>query len=162
MIAEIILFCYSFLNGFLICVCSSVVERCPDKTEVEGPIPSRHTTKYMSIKILDNKINIEEVKKLADFWYGTMIKGTVDVELRRVALGGDYHIESSEILTSSGSKFEDVWGFNIRFEENKDGVLEFDSMVNIKPNFGNRSRGINNQEVIKKATHIIYKFIDLK
>ena len=43
MIAEIILFCYSFLNGFLICVCSSVVERCPDKTEVEGPIPSRHT-----------------------------------------------------------------------------------------------------------------------
>ena len=116
----------------------------------------------MSIKILDNKINIEEVKKLADSWYGTMIKGTVDVELRRVALGGDYHIESSEILTSSGSKFEDVWGFNIRFEENKDGVLEFDSMVNIKPNFGNRSRGINNQEVIKKATHIIYKFIDLK
>ena len=116
----------------------------------------------MSIKILDNKINIEEVKKLADSWHGTMIKGTVDVELRRVALGGDYHIESSEILTSSGSKFEDVWGFNIRFEENKDGVLEFDSMVNIKPNFGNRSRGINNQEVIKKATHIIYKFIDLK
>ena len=116
----------------------------------------------MNIKILDQKIGIEKVKKLADSWYGTMIKGTVDVELRRVALGGDYHIESSEILTSSGSKFEDVWGFNIRFEENKDGVLEFDSMVNIKPNFGNRSRGINNQEVIKKATHIIYKFIDLK
>src|SRR3989338_1974313 len=89
----------------------------------------------MNIKILDQKINIEEVKKLADSWYGTMIKGTVDVELRRVALGGDYHIESSEILTSSGSKFEDVWGFNIRFEENKDGVLEFDSMVNINPFF---------------------------
>ena len=29
--------------GSKICVCSSVVERCPDKTEVEGPIPSRHT-----------------------------------------------------------------------------------------------------------------------
>ena len=24
-------------------VCSSVVERCPDKTEVEGPIPSTRT-----------------------------------------------------------------------------------------------------------------------
>ena len=116
----------------------------------------------MNIKILDNKINMDEVKALALFWYGTMIKGTVDIGLGRVALGGDYHIESSEILSSSGSKFEDIWGFNIRFEEKKDGILEFDSMVNIKPNFGNRSRGINNEEIIKKAREIIYKFINLK
>ncbi len=116
----------------------------------------------MGIKILDHKISTEEVKKMADVWYGTMIKGTLDIELGRVALGGDYHIESSEMLTSSGSKFEDVWGFNIRFEENPNGVLEFDSMVNIKPNFGNRSRGISNEEIIKKATEIIYKFVDLK
>src|SRR3989344_6944634 len=116
----------------------------------------------MNIQILDHKISMEEVKKLADSWYGTMIKGTVDVEQKKVALGGDYHIESSEMLTNSSSKFEDVWGFNIRFEENPDGVLEFDSMVNIKPNFSNRSRGINNEEVKKKATEVIYKFIDLK
>ena len=116
----------------------------------------------MKIKILDHKISIEEVKELADFWYGTMIKGCVDIEKGVVALGGDYHIESSELLTDHDSKFEDVWGFNIRFEENPDGVLEFDSMVNIKPNFGNRSRGINNEEIIKKARVIIYKFIELK
>lgn len=116
----------------------------------------------MEIKILDHKISIEEVKKMADFWYGTMIKGAVDIELGRVALGGDYHIEGSELLTASGSKFEDIWGFNIRFEENPEGILEFDSMVNIKPNFGNRSRSINNEETIKKAEEIIYKFIDWK
>ena len=114
------------------------------------------------IIILDHKITIEEVKKLAEFWYGTMIKEAVDTEGGRVALGGDYHIEDSELLTSMGSKFEDIWGFNIRFEENRDGVLEFDSMVNIKPNFGNRSRNINNSEIIDKATKIIYKFIALK
>lgn len=114
------------------------------------------------ITILDYKITIEEVKKMADFWYGTMIKGAVDIETGRVALGGDYHIEDSELLTSTGSKFENVWGFNIRFEENPEGTLEFDSMVNIKPNFGNRSRNISNEEIIKKATDIIYKFIDLK
>lgn len=116
----------------------------------------------MKIKILDHKINMGEIKKLADFWYGTMIKGAVDIRLGRVTLGGDYHIESSEMLTSSGSKFEDVWGFNIRFEENENGLLEFDSLVNIKPNLGNRSQNINNEEIIKKATKIIYKFIDLK
>ncbi len=116
----------------------------------------------MEIKILENKISIKEVKELADSWYGTMIKGCVDIQLGIVALGGDYHIESSELLTDKDSKFEDVWGFNIRFEENPDGVLEFDSMVNIKPNFGNRSRGINNEEILEKARSIIYKFIELK
>lgn len=99
---------------------------------------------------------------MADLWYGTMIKGTVDIEGGRVALGGDYHIESSEVLTGSGSKFEDVWGFNIRFDDGEDEILEFDSMVNIKPNFGNRSRGITNEEIIQKAKKVIYKFIDLK
>ena len=116
----------------------------------------------MKIKILENKINIEEVKEFAKNWYGTMIKGALDIELKRVALGGDYHIEDSELLTSTGSKFEDVWGFNIRFEENPDGVLEFDSLVNIKSNLGNRSRNIASGEIVKKATKIIYKFIDLK
>lgn len=116
----------------------------------------------MNIKILDQKINMKEVKELADFWYGTMIKGCVDIEQGRVALGGDYHIESSELLTDNDSRFEDVWGFNIRFEENPDGVLEFDSMVNIKPNFGNRSRGIHNEEILEKARAVIYKFIELK
>lgn len=114
------------------------------------------------IKILHDKISLEEVKRLADLWYKIMIKGAVDIEGNRVALGGDYHIESSELLTSMGSKFEDIWGFNIRFEENKDTILEFDSMVNIKPNFGNRSRNINNEEILRKAKEIIYKFIDLK
>jgi len=116
----------------------------------------------MKIKIIDKKINIDEIKEFAKNWYGTMIKGAVDIEGGRIALGGDYHIEDSEKLTSTGSKFENIWGFNVRFEENADGVLEFDSMVNIKPNLGNRSRSIADEEVVKKAKEIIYKFIDLK
>jgi len=107
-------------------------------------------------------MSLGDVKKIAGFWYGSMIKGAVDVEGGRVVLGGDYHIEGSELLTSTGSKFEDVWGFNIRFEEDPKGVLEFDSMVNIKPNFGNRSRNISNEDIVKRAEEIIYKFIDLK
>src|SRR3989338_7891090 len=116
----------------------------------------------MKIKILENKISITEVKKLAESWYGSMIKGCVDIEAGRVALDGDYHIESSELLTSTGSKFKDVWGFNIRFEESPDGVLEFDSMVNIKPNQGNRSHNISDPEVTQKAEEIIKRFIELK
>lgn len=115
----------------------------------------------LRIKILEEKTSIEQIKKLAEIWFGSMIKGCVDIDLERVAIGGDYHIESSELLSKTGSKFENIWGFNIRFEENPDGVLEFDLMVNIKPNFGNRSRNVGNSEIVARATEIIKKFITI-
>ena len=37
--------CYSLPE----CECSSVVERCPDKTEVEGSIPSTRTRKHTPV-----------------------------------------------------------------------------------------------------------------
>lgn len=117
-------------------------------------------TAIMEIKILTEKMKMEDVRALAEHWYGTMIKGTVDIAERKVALGGDYHIESGEILIRQGSKSGDVWGFNIRFEEDENGVLEFDSMVNIKPVQGNKSRSILDENIVKIAEEVIRSWIE--
>lgn len=114
----------------------------------------------MEMKILTEKIGMKDVRSLTEQGYGTMIKGTVDVAQNKVALGGDYHIESCELLVKGGSKSEDVWGFNIRFEEDENGVLEFDSMVNIKPAQGNKSRDILDENITKKAEDIIKSWIE--
>lgn len=113
----------------------------------------------MPILILKKPTSMEEVRTLAIQWYGTMIKGTVDIIENRVALGGDYHMETCELLVDDGSKHTNIWGFNIRFEDDKAGILEFDSLVNIKPAFGNKSRSVGNPEVIEKATKIIHSWI---
>ncbi len=105
---------------------------------------------------------MDEVRKFAENWYGTMIKGTVDIAREKVALGSDYHIESCEELVKDGSHQNNVWGFNIRFEETPDGVLEFDSMVNIKPALSNPSRSINDDSVKSKAEEIIRSWIIFK
>lgn len=102
---------------------------------------------------------MEEVRTLAEEWYGTMIKGTVDIIENKVALGGDYHIETFALLDRDGSKHANIWGFNIRFDEDTAEILEFDSLVNIKPAFGNKSRSVENPEVIEKATKIIHGWI---
>ena len=115
---------------------------------------------FMDIKILTEKIKMDEVHKLAESWYGTMIKGTVDVAKRKVALGGDYHIESCEILVKNGSHQNDIWGFNIRFEEKLNGVLEFDSIVNIKPAKNNHTRNIYDEAIKNKCTEIIHSLIE--
>ena len=105
-------------------------------------------------------MKMDEVRAFAEHWYGTMIKGTVDIAERKVALGGDYHIESAELLVQQGSKSEDVWGFNIRFEEDENGVLEFYSMVNIKPAHGNKSRSILDEHIAQSAEEVIRSWID--
>ncbi len=113
----------------------------------------------MAIQILDRPLSMAEVRTRALEWYGTMIKGTVDIERRKVALGGDYHMESCELLVLDGSDHKNVWGFNIRFEENENGVLEFDSLVNIKPAQGNKSRSVEKSEIAQKAEEIIREWV---
>ncbi len=113
----------------------------------------------MEIIILSEKMPMDEVRSFARHWYEGLIKGTVDVERRLVALGGEYHIESCDILVQDGSKHGNVWGFNIRFEEDQNGILEFDSMVNIKPSIGNKSRAILDEEVVCIAKGIISSWI---
>ena len=105
---------------------------------------------------------MEEVRALATEWYGTMIKGTVDIVENKVAIGGDYHLETYELLIKDGSNHANIWGFNIRFDEGGKDLLEFDSLVNIKPALGNKSRSVENPEIIKKATEIINSWIQFQ
>ena len=102
----------------------------------------------MPIHILKTPTSMQEVRTVAIEWYGTMIKGTVDILENKVAIGGDYHMETCELLVEDGSSHMNVWGFNIRFDEGQGALLEFDSLVNIKPSLGNKSRSVEDQNVI--------------
>ena len=45
------------------------------------------------IKLIDAKINREELKRLIDEGFKDMVKYTVDVKQRRIAIGGELHME---------------------------------------------------------------------
>ncbi len=74
----------------------------------------------MTIKIVENNIALDEVKKLAEEFYVTMIKVVVDIERKVIASGGEYHIDANMILIKNGSKQSDIWGFNVYFEKSKE------------------------------------------
>lgn len=114
----------------------------------------------MSLHLLEKPILMKDVRVLAQEDYGTMIKGTVDIVEKKIALGGDYHMETCELLVENGSSHHNIWGFNIHFDEGPDGLLEFDSLVNIKPAIGNKSRSVENPEIIEQATRIIHSLIE--
>lgn len=112
----------------------------------------------MEIRVLEEPIGISAAREFSKYWYEEFLKGSVDIEKKRVAIGGEYHIESCELLVQGGSEHKNVWGFNIRFDD--DGPhIEFDSMLNLKPALGNRTRTITDEAVIQKAEKIIRSWI---
>ncbi|MDD5731772.1 MAG: DUF5674 family protein [Patescibacteria group bacterium] len=111
------------------------------------------------ILIVRDKIELDEIKRLAQATFGDMVKAVVDVEKEIMAVGGELHADAEALLLEDGSKQVNLWGFNIYPEKTKEEWLEYDSMVNIKPGMGNRSRNIDSEEVKEKIAEIVKKLI---
>lgn len=114
----------------------------------------------MSIVIVQDPITKEEVKKIAEETFGYLVKGVVDIEQEIMALGGELHMdEAVELHKRFQSKNDNLWGINLYPDKLGDDFIEFDSMVNIKPNLGNRTRDINSKEVQDKIKIIVKKLV---
>lgn len=104
------------------------------------------------IRIIKDHISISELKVIAEERFGDMVKAVVDVEKKIMAIGGDLHADEEAVLLGQGSRQENLWGINIYPDISDEKMIEFDSMINIRPRQGNRSRGVEDvhlQEVIR-------------
>lgn len=113
----------------------------------------------MPIKIIKEKIFKDELKKIAGGEFGDMVKAVVDVKREVVAIGGELHADGEQALLADGSNQGDVWGINIYSEKEGEDMIEFSSLINIRPQLGNRSLNIENQEIKTKILSIIDKLI---
>lgn len=102
----------------------------------------------------------EEVSRIAKEGFGDLVKAVVDVDQRIMAIGGELHADEEVILTEQeASNRKDTWGINIYPEKQKDEWIEFDSMVNLKPAHGNRSRGVEDPEIQTRIKEIVNTLI---
>ena len=113
----------------------------------------------MIIKIVEGKITREELKNIAEETFKDMLKATVDIKKGSMAVGGELHIDSNDLLIKSGSNQTDVWGLNIYPEKEGEEFLEFNSLINIKPTHGNRSADIQNDVIKTKIASIVSEHI---
>lgn len=88
-------------------------------------------------------VSIDEVRRLAAGRFGDMVKGVVDLERRVMLLDADLHADQEAALLAEGSAQRDLWGINLYPDVDGPDWLEFDSMINLRPSFGNRSRGVD-------------------
>jgi len=114
----------------------------------------------MDIIIIEVPITRAELKKIAEKRFGDLIKAAVDIEQEIMAVGGEFHMdEQTTLFEEKGSKQQNVWGLNIYPEEIGEGFIEFDSMINLKPDQGNRSRNIQDPAIREKIILIVKKLI---
>ncbi|MFH1858752.1 MAG: DUF5674 family protein [Patescibacteria group bacterium] len=114
----------------------------------------------MKIKIIKNTISKKEIADMAKKQFGDLIKVVVDIEQEIIAIGAELHADGEVILMEKeGSKREHTWGINLYPAIKDEEWIEFDSLINLKPSCGNRSRGVENPQIQKKIKDIIKKLV---
>jgi hypothetical protein len=86
---------------------------------------------------------MDEVRRLAAGRFGDMVKGVVDLERRVILLDAELHADQEAALLAEGSVRRNLWGINLYPDVDGPDWLEFDSMISLRPSFGNRSRGVD-------------------
>lgn len=112
------------------------------------------------IKIITSPISKEELKESAREFFTDFVKSVVDIEREIMAIGGEFHVDCESILLEDGCKQPNLWGINIYVEKPASERIGFDSMINIRPKQGNRTRGVDSEEIRKKITIIVNKLIN--
>ncbi len=112
------------------------------------------------MKIIKNKISIFELQKMANKMFGNLIKAVVDIEKGIMAIDGELHSDEEALLIENNSKQQSIWGINLYPDIKDDSWIEFDSLINIRPSQGNRSRGIDDPEIRKTIIRIVNHLVE--
>ena len=86
---------------------------------------------------------MEEIRRMASARFGDLVKAVIDIERRLMVVDAELHADEEAELLAGGSRQTDLWGINLYPDLAVSDWLEFDSMINLRPSFGNRSRGVD-------------------
>ena len=111
------------------------------------------------MQILQQPVTRKELADIAENTFGDMVKAVADVKLGLLAIDADLHADLERLLLDNGSAGEDLWGFNLWVEEEGDGFIEYDSLINIRSWQGNPSRDVLDPEVRQAIKTIVSQFI---
>lgn len=107
------------------------------------------------MKIIAGTLSINELKRMAAETFGDMVKAVVDLERGLLAVDAELHSDLEAALLQDGSQQRNLWGINF-YPDTPDGdFIEFDSMINVRPSQGNRSRRVEDESLRKKITEIV-------
>jgi len=111
------------------------------------------------IRIVREPITLEELRGIAREQFGDMVKAVVDVEQGIMAIGGELHADEETVLLDEGSRQPDLWGINVYPDAAELERVEFDSMINVRPAQGNRSRSVEDAAQRDRIREVVERLV---
>jgi len=111
------------------------------------------------LRIVRDGVSRAELIALSQQQFGDLVKAVVDVERRIMVVGGELHSDEEALLLDDGSVQTDLWGINLYPEATGSDWIEYDSMVNVRPSQGNRSRGVDDPKIREVILAIVESLV---
>jgi len=109
--------------------------------------------------IITEAIDLARLREMAERRFGDMVKAVVDVEKAIMAVDAELHADEEEVLLERGSAQTSLWGVNLYPDVVGGDWIEFDSMINLRPSQGNRSRGVDDPGMRQKILEIVSRLV---
>jgi Protein of unknown function (DUF5674) len=113
----------------------------------------------MTMILVEKPISREELKSAAHPYFEETVKAVVDLEKRIMAIGGELHADEEAFLLERSSSRDNLWGINLLTEVDPTEMVEFDSMINIRPRQQNLSRGVESEALREKILAIVKELV---
>jgi hypothetical protein len=111
------------------------------------------------IRLIREPLPRDDLSAIAEERFGDMVKAVVDIGRCVLALGGELHSDEEALLLDDGSAQHDLWGINLYPAESGPDWIEFDSMINVRPARGNRSRTVEDPSVRERIRRVVEALI---
>lgn len=113
----------------------------------------------MPMTLITQPIEKSELSEIAKECFGDLVKAVVDVERGIMVIGAELHADEESHLLEEGSEQRNLWGINLYPHKSGDELIEFDSMINLRPSQGNRSRDVTDPLVRQKIKEIVNQLV---
>ena len=111
-----------------------------EPTPTDAAVPADPT----ALQIVRTSVTLTGLEAMAESMFGNLVKAVVDLERGIMAVGGEMHADEEALLLSDGSPQVGLWGINLYPKEfGSSRFIEFDSVINIRPRQGNRTRSVD-------------------
>lgn len=113
----------------------------------------------MPIELVEKQIEKSLLFELAKERFGDLVKAVVDVEREIMIIGAELHSDEETLLLERGSRQQDLWGINLYPDKTGNEMIEFDSMINLRPSQNNRSRSVTDPIIREQIIAIVKKLV---
>jgi hypothetical protein len=113
----------------------------------------------MPMTLIEKQITKSQLSELAKERFGDLVKAVVDVEKGIMTIGGELHSDEEALLLDQGSRQQDLWGINLYPDKTGEEFVEFDSVINLRPSQGNRSRDVHDPIIRQKIRDIVSQLL---